>query len=281
MSGDMLKQRIITAVILLAILVAALSASAPWPFALVTLVLIAAAGWEWGRLNAASPSGAVVLALCVAALSLGLGWLIKPTTAAWIWSAAAALWIAGGAVALQAGSAGWAKLQPALRCLIGVILLAAAWAALFHAHSRGINFLLSSMALVWVADIAAYFGGRRFGRRKLAPTISPGKSWEGVVSGMLGAVALAGVWLWLDRTYAVDGPSLYSHLLACVGVVGLLLSVLALVAMSVVGDLFESLIKRAAGAKDSSGLLPGHGGVLDRVDALLPVMPMALALGSM
>ena len=165
----MLKQRIITAIILLAILVAALWAPAIWPFALVTLVLIAAAGWEWGRLNAASSGGAIALALGVAASGLVLCWLIKPETAALIWTGAAVLWIAGGAKSLQSGPAGWAQLPTAARWLIGVLMLAVAWTALFHAYSRGINFLLSSMALVWVADIAAYFGGRRFGQRKLAP----------------------------------------------------------------------------------------------------------------
>jgi phosphatidate cytidylyltransferase len=146
------------------------------------------------------------------------------------------------------------------------------------AKTIGINFILSVFCLVWAADIAAYFGGRRFGRRKLAPAISPGKSWAGVWSGMLGALLLAGFWLWLDSAFKMDSISLYGRLYGRFGVAGLVLVVLFLSAMSVVGDLFESLVKRAAGAKDSSALLPGHGGVLDRVDALLPVFPIAMAL---
>src|SRR5690606_5856696 len=114
-------------------------------------------------------------------------------------------------------------------------------------------------------------GGRAFGRRKLAPSISPGKSWEGVVAGMLAALALSALWIAIDQHWSVDSPSLYSRLKMGVGVGGLVLSVVVLTAMSVVGDLFESLIKRQAGEKDSSQLLPGHGGVLDRIDALLPV----------
>jgi phosphatidate cytidylyltransferase len=130
-----------------------------------------------------------------------------------------------------------------------------------------------------VADIAAYFGGHRFGRRKLAPRISPGKTWEGAVSGWLGVMLLAGLWVGvIDRSLPVDGPSLYARLLAGYGVMGLAAAASVLCAMSVVGDLFESLIKRSAGAKDSSRLLPGHGGVLDRIDALLPVFPIAMAL---
>ena len=134
-----------------------------------------------------------------------------------------------------------------------------------------------------MADIAAYFGGRAFGRRKLAPTISPGKSWEGVWSGMAGVLLLAlRVALAIDRVAAGRfAQPLHACCRARFGWLGLLLAlVLFLAAMSVVGDLFESLVKRSAGAKDSSGLLPGHGGVLDRVDALLPVFPLALALAS-
>ena len=134
--------------------------------------------------------------------------------------------------------------------------------------------------LVWVADIAAYFGGRALGRRKLAPSISPGKSWEGAFSGMAGVIVLAFVWRWIDASQPVDAPSLYSRMAQSWGVAGMLAGSLLLGAMSVVGDLFESLVKRAAGTKDSSNLLPGHGGVLDRVDALLPVFPIAIALAT-
>ena len=148
----------------------------------------------------------------------------------------------------------------------------------------GINFLLSILVLVWVADISAYFAGRAFGgrfsRAKLAPAVSPGKSWEGVWGGMAGVVVLAFAWTWIDRSLAVDGPSFYSRL-SLHGAIFLLISVVFMAAMSVVGDLVESLIKRSAGVKDSSGLLPGHGGVLDRVDALLPTLPLGMMLVSL
>jgi len=157
-------------------------------------------------------------------------------------------------------------------------LLGVAWWALAQARIVGVNYLLSVLCVVWMADIAAYFGGRAFGRRKLAPTISPGKSWEGVVSGMLGVLLLAAVWMAIDARVATDSASLFTQLKQRFGVPAMVLAVLGLVAISVVGDLFESLIKRAVGAKDASNLLPGHGGVLDRIDALLPVLPCALAL---
>jgi phosphatidate cytidylyltransferase len=165
-----------------------------------------------------------------------------------------------------------------LRYVLGVLLLFTAWLALASAKTIGVNFILSVFCLVWAADIAAYFGGKKFGRRKLAPGISPGKSWEGVWSGMLGALVLAAFWLALDAAFKMDSLSLYTRLYRRFDVLGLVGIVVFLVAMSVVGDLFESLVKRAAGAKDSSGLLPGHGGVLDRVDALLPAFPIAMAL---
>ena len=120
------------------------------------------------------------------------------------------------------------------------------------------------------------FAGRTIGGPKLAPSISPGKSWEGVWGGMAGVLALCIAWLLLDAT----GESLYARLAAQHGLVVTLLSMVFLAALSVVGDLVESLVKRSAGAKDSSGLLPGHGGVLDRVDALLPTLPLAMMLAS-
>lgn len=273
----MLWQRVVTAVVLLAILIPALLATSAWPFAAITLVLIAAAGWEWGRLNglhgAALGVGAAVALACLGVL-LGHG-VAAPSV---VWWLAMGLWVLGGAWLLRAGVPGWPALGQWVRVVIGIAALVVAWLALASARADGINFILSIFCLVWVADIAAYFGGRRFGRLKLAPGISPGKSWEGVWSGMVGVVLLAVLWLWIDRQGFVDSPSLYTLLLDRLGWLPTALALAFLAAMSVVGDLVESLVKRAAGAKDSSRLLPGHGGVLDRIDALLPVFPLALAL---
>ena len=277
----MLKQRVVTALVLLAVLLPALLWREPWPFAVVTLILIAAAGWEWARLNAVAglaawATGAVLAVACVA--TLAAGWTLHVPTP--LWWLPALLWIAGGAWVLRRGPAAWPHAARPLRWLLGLLLLWAAWLALAQAHSIGLNFVLSVLCLVWMADIAAYFGGRRFGRRKLAPSISPGKSWEGVWSGVAGVLLLALAWAWADRALHVASPSLYTRLLDVGGWAALVIGTGALAAMSVVGDLFESLVKRAAGAKDSSALLPGHGGVLDRVDALLPVFPLALAMTS-
>lgn len=275
----MLKQRVITAIVLLALLLPALLAASPWPFAILTLVLIGAAGWEWGRLNGTQAAGSImvgtaVVAACAAAI--GAGWAsLAPS---WIWWPVALLWLVGGAQALRAGPAGWPHLWRPARLALGVVMLVAAWIAMSNARTLGLNFLLSIFCLVWVADIAAYFGGRAFGRRKLALTISPGKSWEGAWCGAAGVLALGLAWRHLDRLYLIDVQSLYSRIEIHWGWIGLVIGLLVLAAMSVVGDLFESLVKRSAGAKDSSGLLPGHGGVLDRVDALLPVFPIAMAL---
>ena len=276
----MLKQRVITAVVLLAILLPALFADAVWPFALFTLAMVAAAGWEWGRLNGLRDAGALLLAVAVLVLCIGaveLGWfMVPPAALGWL---AMLLWVLGGAWAIRRGVVGWAGHPAWLRQAVGVVALVLAWLAFAHARAAGINFLLSVLCLVWMADIAAYFGGRRFGRRKLAPAISPGKSWEGVWSGMAGVLLLAAVWAFvIDRHLGVDSQSLYSVLVGHLGIASAALACVFLAAMSVAGDLVESLVKRAAGAKDSSRLLPGHGGVLDRIDALLPVVPLALAL---
>ena len=275
----MLRLRVITALVLVVPFLLSLTVASLLPFALLTLVFIAAAGWEWGRLNQApgpvSVGMAVLLALACAA-AFAADWTTRTPAAAW-W-VACAVWLVGGFIALRSGPTQWPHVPRMARWAIGLVALWAAWLAMGRARAVGINFMLSVFCLVWMADVAAYFGGKAWGRRKLAPSISPGKSWEGVWSGMAGVLLLALLWNWIDRTFAVDGPSLYTHLARTVGLVGTVLTLLALSAMSVVGDLVESLVKRAAGMKDSSGLLPGHGGVLDRIDALLPVFPIALAL---
>lgn len=281
----MLKQRVITAVVMLLVLLPALFAPMAWPFALLMLAMAGAAAWEWGRLNGASSATAVAMGLVTAAacgVALWAGWVrVGPSVAWWL---AFAVWVLGGALALKVGVGSWPHLPRVARWLIGMAAIWTAWLALSSAKAAGVNFLLSVFCLVWVADIAAYFGGKTFGRRKLAPAISPGKSWEGVWSGMVGVQLLAWAWIWADRHWqlpAVDSASLFTVLLERLGVPGLVLALVFLSAMSVVGDLVESLVKRSAGAKDSSNLLPGHGGVLDRVDALLPVFPIAMALSTL
>jgi phosphatidate cytidylyltransferase len=260
-------------------LLASLAAASRWPFALVTLMLVAAAGWEWGRLNQTGSLGAWATGVALGAAgaaAFALGWAAGAPPA--LWWLAVVLWLGVAWGALSRGPTSWQRLPRLVRVGLGLVVLWAGWLALAQARAIGINFMLSLLCLVWMADIAAYFGGKAWGRHKLAPTISPGKSWEGVWSGIAGVIALAAFWIWLDRRVEFDGPSLYSNLLDRYGAVGLIATLAPLCALSVVGDLIESLVKRAAGAKDSSRLLPGHGGVLDRIDALLPVLPAALAL---
>lgn len=278
----MLAQRVITALVLLALLLPALFAGTFWPFAVLTLVLIAAAGWEWARLNTCAALtcygfGGLLAVACAVSLLTGL--TIKAP--ALIWWIATLVWVMGGTWALKAGPDGWPTLPLSGRLVLGFLALWTAWLALASARTVGINFILSVFGLVWAADIAAYFGGRAFGKHKLALSISPGKSWEGVWTGMFGVMVLSLAWLMFDRSGHPDSTSLYTRLLDVYGVFGSMLVLVFLSAMSVLGDLVESLVKRSAGAKDSSGLLPGHGGVLDRIDALLPVFPLALAMISL
>ena len=275
----MLRERVITALVLLALLIGALKASSPLPFALLTIVLIGAAGWEWGRLCglprlAAIASGVALGLAClsIAPLGGGIGGVEIPAEA---WGAVTALWVIGGTLALRAGPDGFKKLNAGVRFVVGWVLIAAAWAALIASWERGLAYLATVCGLVWFADIFAYFGGRAFGKRKLAPTISPGKSWEGAISGLLAVIVSAVIVVVV--TVHPHG-NLFALLHDRFGMAGTIVACVALVALAIVGDLVESLVKRAAGAKDSSGLLPGHGGVLDRVDALLPVFPAALAL---
>jgi len=277
----MLAQRIITAAVLLLILLPALCYPGGAAFAALALLLIGAAAWEWGRLNglnmaAALALGGVCAALCAA--SWVAGWLHQALPRVWL--AAAVFWTLAAAVLLRGGVALWQRVAQPLRLFAGVLLLWLAWLAAAQARQVGIGFLLSVLALVWVADIAAYLAGRRFGgkfiARKLAAHISPGKSWEGALAGVLAAALLAAVWALLDD--AATGASLYARLRAAHSMAALLAAVVWLALMSVAGDLLESLLKRSAGVKDSSALLPGHGGVLDRIDALLPVLPIAMGL---
>ena len=283
----MLRQRVITALIMLAVLVAALWADSPVPFIVLALVMMAAGAWEWARLNGVHGAGALALGVAMVlacALSWWAGWLDRPFRGWWL---VVALWVVVGGLLIGVGVSGWSRVPAPIRLTLGLAALWVAWLAVVQSRLVGVNYLLSVLALVAAADIAAYFAGRAFGgklvARKLAPSISPNNSWEGVFGGMAGVLLLAALWIAFDRQVAPPGwsRSLYSYLWQGGGLALLVPSVVALAGLSVVGDLVESLVKRAAGAKDSSQLLPGHGGVLDRIDAQLPTLPFAMALATL
>jgi phosphatidate cytidylyltransferase len=271
----MLKARVITAVVLLAVLLPVTLFAPVAAFgALLALVLVLAA-WEWARLlklsGLAPVAYAIVAALALAASTrLGLG----ARAARPLLEAAAVFWILAGPFVLVR--------KPTLAhgpwrlflIVAGLVILVACWHALVAARILGVSFVLSVLLIVWLADIGAYFAGKAFGKHKLAPAISPGKTWEGAAGGWLAVMVIAIV---VMVSHAFE-PTLVSVLGARMGPVRMLLLLTVLVAFSIVGDLFESMLKRQAGVKDSSALLPGHGGVLDRIDALLPVLPLAMLL---
>jgi phosphatidate cytidylyltransferase len=279
----MLGQRVVTALVLLAVLLPTIFWLPGWTWALVTLGFLAVAAREWvallGDAEAAARARSIAAGTALGGLAL-LGWRLATGWPAWfplaLAAAATAWWCLAAPLRLRRHDArpgGWP---------LAVALLLACWVALVELQARGPAALLAAMAIVWIADIAAYFVGRAIGRRKLAPAISPGKSWEGALGGAAGVAlaALAVAMLAGGQGAATGWPAqtLPVRLFAAAPALLALAVFVALAAMSVVGDLHESLLKRQAGVKDSGTLLPGHGGVLDRIDALVPVMPAVLLL---
>lgn len=273
----MLKLRVITAVVLLLILLPLLFHESPMPFLGFSLIMVSAGAWEWARLNKCADQISIISGVAFAVVLFLIWQMWGVDLNPWVWTIPAACWVLGGWLLLFHGVTRWELIPRHFRLFGGLSALAFAWIAMAQARIVGINFLLSVFFLVWAADVFAYFGGRAFGRRKLAPTISPGKSWAGVYAGSIGVLCVAGAWIWADLHFGFDSQSVYTLLLTANPLFGLF-SLLGLTAMSVVGDLVESLVKRSAGFKDSSNLLPGHGGVLDRIDALLPVLPLVMLL---
>ena len=264
----MLLQRVITAVALLLVLLPTILLAPPQAWGVLSLAFVVIAAIEWIRLL---PGATRPVALPAVLVLAGLARLVLPWpdwASAAVCIAALAWWIVFGTSALVRVRAGQGGAP------IAALLLFGCWLALYELRLLGPIALLGAMAIVWVADIGAYFVGRAVGRRKLAPRISPGKSWEGAFGGALLVVVAALV--------AAAAPALAQSLPALlVGRLGPWLAAVVLVgfvALSVVGDLHESLLKRQAGVKDSGRILPGHGGVLDRVDALIPTMPLAALL---
>src|SRR5690606_22727454 len=283
----MLKQRIITAIVLIATLVVAMSIPAVWPLTVILVLAASCAIWEWLRLT--WPEKARVGAPLIAALAFVLmltlanGWQPNLDMSVWAREARAHVflvflplvvlyWAIGVSLMLAFAQTERPASKVALS-LFGVIAVIIAWAALNEMFMyRGALYLLSMMAIVWVADIAAYFSGRAIGGKKLAPRISPGKTWAGFFGGIVGVVLYVLVTAQLQGSFAHALAERWSWPVVIIIAAGL-------AALSVMGDLFESLLKRRAGVKDSSNLLPGHGGVFDRIDALIPVAPVALVLG--
>jgi phosphatidate cytidylyltransferase len=261
----MLKQRVITALILLALLAAVLFALPVWAGWIAFALLATVAAWEWGGFLQFSSVARQALAV-VMLLFCGVITLLGPVAMQWLLGLSAGLWLLIVPLWLRAR---WSLLaQPVLGAVVGMLLIGSTWAAMGLLHERSPWLLLGTMAVVWVADVAAYFSGRSFGKHKLAPSISPGKTWEGVAGAVVG-VQLYGIIL-LSVTPAA-GLWNYGSLVAAAVLV-------VLTGLSVIGDLFESLLKRQAVLKDSSQLLPGHGGVLDRIDALTSTLPLVAFL---
>lgn len=264
----MLRTRVITALLIAAILIPAIFLLDRLAWSIVTALIAGIGGWEFARLARFCPGGqrsygalmtflplALVLGLPAAALEA----LVVPAL-----TASALFWI----VAVP----GWLRSRRQVDnhlvlALVGVVLLLPTWLALIVIRDFGAWWLIGAILLVAFADIAAYFFGRAFGRRKLAPNISPGKTWEGAWGAMVSVTALG----LLAVVFA--GKAANPLILA-----GVLFGMPVLTLVSIAGDLLESMLKRQAGLKDSSNLLPGHGGVLDRIDSHTAALPLIALL---
>ncbi len=274
----MLRLRVITALILFLILVGALWLG-PRAFGTFVAIAFGAAIFEWLRLAHVSTTAAIVGGVAGAIPLAVLQWLridLPSDVLRTLVAAAFVAWLGVAAWLVRTERTHDLMLRNGAVALLLPLLLGAAWFALIALYRQSALYLFSTLAVVWIADIAAYFAGRAFGKTKLAPHISPGKTWVGVGGAVVAVVVVAfGVWLAWPQ-----GDLLSNVLFARSPVIAVVMLAL-LVAISIVGDLFESLMKRHAGVKDSSALLPGHGGVLDRIDALLPVLPAAVLIGGL
>ena len=265
----MLKTRILTAIVLVSLFLSALFFLPPSGWVMFVTLVASIAAWEWGALMGWSSRARCILGWGFALVCMLLT-LLHPVAfglsgeftsqawyvGRWLYLPSALFWLLLVPLWMRYR---WALPKGAPGVMAGLVLLLPAWLALIQLRQAGELVLLAIMATVWLADCAAYFVGRRFGRRKLAPSISPGKTWEGALGAVV-AVMAYGFFL-VPASFNLN-PVL------------LLLLMALLTAISIIGDLFESLLKRQAGLKDSSNILPGHGGVLDRIDSLTSTLPM-------
>lgn len=263
----MLKQRVLTALVLIPIALWGFFYLDGYAFAIFAGAVVTIGGWEWARLVDIEESGARLAYASICAFLLILLWYM-PSIARLVVLLGVVWW--GFAWILVIGfpetSNYWKN--SFVKYVIGLLILLPAWQGLVllkHSGPHGNWIIFSIMLFVWAADIGAYFAGRTWGKDKLAPKVSPGKSWQGFWGGMAASVAV-GLVIYI-KTDFLDGKLLLS-----------LVCLIILVTFSVLGDLTESMFKREAGLKDSSNLLPGHGGVLDRIDSLTAAIPVAVLL---
>ncbi|MEE9580039.1 MAG: phosphatidate cytidylyltransferase [Nitrosomonadaceae bacterium] len=263
----MLKARILTVICVLPLFLTALFylSSIFWMTLLLALAVIGS--WEWSRLAKFSLSGSIFYLVLTALIGgellfiLSRAVLTNPYTTVFLWLYAATLvfWILGAPSLLKLNLP---IRDPALLVLTGWLLLLPTCLALYQLRAIDPLLLLGFMTVVWVSDTAAYFVGRALGRHKFAPNISPGKTWEGVAGALIAVSIYALTWGYLA------GEKTQTMLLVPL--------LLVLVVLGIIGDLFESLMKRQAGVKNSGDILPGHGGILDRIDALTSTLPVAI-----
>lgn len=262
----MLKQRIITALILLPIALGGFFLLDGAGFALFIGLVVTLGAWEWARLAGfAAQSARVIFAAVVAAMLFVM--YVVPGIAPWVLGASVLWWATATFLVLTYPHTTHHWSNAATKLLIGLLILLPAWQGLIWIKQGALGNwqIMAVMVLVWGADVGAYFSGKAFGKRKLAPKVSPGKSWEGVYGGL--ALSLV-----ITTIVGVMREWTAGQLL--IGLFGAAL----IVFVSVVGDLTESMFKRQSGIKDSSNLLPGHGGVLDRIDSLTAAVPIFAVL---
>lgn len=266
-----LKQRVITALLITLVFLAALFLAPAVIFKVFLAIVVMTAAWEWANLCGYSSLGQrTVYVFIMTVVAAVLGWLIlhqwismqQLLTVSAGWWAIALLWVQG----YPASRILWQA--PLIRAVMGGLVLLPTWFSLVTLRDLpdGALWILAAVLIVAAADIGAYFSGRRWGRRKLAPSVSPAKSWEGVAGGVVAAILTFGVFLTLSGASPLQW---------------LLLIAIPTALISVLGDLLESMLKRHRGIKDSGNILPGHGGVMDRVDGLaaaVPIFTLALLL---
>ena len=264
----MLKLRVISALVMAPLVIYGVLFLEKPVFSLILGIILLAGTWEWSQLIPLRTNVARLIYTGVIAALLWLLWqsglesFIKPLLLlAFLWWLCALLWLSQPKfLALSS------PLNSSVKMLAGALVIVPAWAALstLHAHGEhGPTLTLLLLILVWLADIGAYFAGRQWGHRKLAPAVSPGKTWEGVYGGLLSSLLFAAIAGWF-----------FSHSLRWT--LAFMMVALVTVMFSVAGDLLESLMKRQSGLKDSGDIIPGHGGIFDRIDSLVAAAPMFL-----